>query len=233
MRANQASATDEDIATAERNFNEIETFFTDLIEERRRDPQDDMLSALIAVRDEDDGRLSEDELMSTIFLLFFAGFVTTTNMIGNGLLALSRQPDQMARLWADPALVRPAVEEILRFDTPVPFVVRDVLEPVEIDGVSLEAGAHVVALLGAANHDPERFEDPDRLDIGRPDNTPVTFGWGIHHCLGAPLARLELQLTFAGLRERFSSLEVLETEPARIAGFLRGVKELPVWVTPR
>jgi cytochrome P450 len=115
----------------------------------------------------------------------------------------------------------------------VPFVTRDVLEPIEIEGVTLEKGAHVVAMLGAGNHDPDRFAEADRLDISRPDNTPLTFGWGIHHCLGAPLARLELQMTFAGLRERFSSLEVLDTDPPRVVGFLRGVKELPVRVTSR
>lgn len=233
MLADRPDATEEEIAKAERNFDELEEFFTELIAARRSDPREDLLSALIAVHDEDDGRLTHDELLSTVFLLFFAGFVTTTNVIGNGLLALLRHPAEMARLWADGTLVAPAVEEILRYDSPVPFVVRDVLEPTEVEGVQLERGEHVVALLSAANRDPDHFADPDRFDVGRQGSQPLTFGWGIHHCLGAPLARLEAQVTFARLRERFEAMDLLDQDPARAYSFLRGLRSLSVRVHPR
>jgi cytochrome P450 len=233
MLADRPDATEEEIAKAERNFDELDAFFTDLIAARRAEPQDDLLSALIAVHDEDDGRLAHHELMATVFLLFFAGFVTTTNVIGNGLLALLRHPQELARLWADGSLIVTAVEEILRFDSPVPFVMRDVLEPTEVEGVSLRPGDHVVPLLSAANRDPAHFTDPDRFDVGRAESQPLTFGWGIHHCLGAPLARLEAQVTFARMRERFAGLDLLDDDPPRAYSFLRGVRSLPVRVHPR
>jgi cytochrome P450 len=233
MVADRHDATDEEIAKAERNFDELEEFFTELIAARRAEPQEDMLSSLIAVHDEEDGRLSHDELLSTVFLLFLAGFVTTTNVIGNGLLALLRNPAEMERLWADGSLIAPAVEEIFRYDSPVPFVMRDVLEPTEVEGVPLRKGDHVVALLSAANRDPVHFTDPDRLDVGRREGQPLNFGWGIHHCLGAPLARMEAQVTFARLRERFATIDLLDPDPPRAYSFLRGLRSLPVRVHPR
>jgi len=233
MLADRPDATEEEIARAERNFEELEAFFQELIAARRARPEDDLLSALIVVRDEEDGRLSEDELMSTVFLLFFAGFVTTTNVIGNGLLALLRNPSEMARLWADGALVGSAVEEILRYDSPVPFVVRDVLEPTEVEGVRLEPGDHLAALLSAANRDPGVFTDADRFDVGRAEAQPLTFGWGIHHCLGAPLARMEAHVPFARLRERFAAVELVDDDPPRAYSFLRGVRSLRVRVAAR
>jgi cytochrome P450 len=233
MLADRPDATEEEIAKAEQNFDELDAFFTDLIAARRAEPQDDLLSALIAVHDEDDGRLSHDELMATVFLLFFAGFVTTTNVIGNGLLALLRHPEELARLWADGSLIGSAVEEILRYDSPVPFVMRDVLEPTEVEGVSLRPGDHVVPLLSAANRDPAHFTDPDRFDVGRAESQPLTFGWGIHHCLGAPLARMEAHVTFARMRERFAALDLLDDDPPRAYSFLRGLRSLTVRVHPR
>ena len=233
IAGDRPDAPEEDLDRAERAFDEMEAIFTELIEERRIRPRDDMLSALISVRDEQEGRLSEDELMSTAFLLFLAGFVTTTNLIGNGLLALFRHPGEMERLWADPSLVSPAVEELLRYDSPVQFLSRDVLQPVEIEGQRLEKGANIIPILGAANRDPRRFVDPDRLDLSRPDNHPLSFGWGIHHCLGAPLARAEGQIVFGLLRERFSTLELLDPDPPLDPGFLRGRRSLMVRFTPR
>jgi cytochrome P450 len=225
--------TDDELREVDASFEERDAFFRTLIAHRRSDPQDDMLSALIAVRDGDDGRLSEAELMSTVFLLYFAGFVTTTNLIGNGLLALFRHPAEMARLWADGSLVPSAVEEMLRYDSPVQFVTREVLEAAEVDSVALAPGEAVVVVLGAANRDPERFPEPDRFDVGRSDNQPLSFGAGIHFCLGAPLARLEAQVVFARLRERFTDLEPLVAEPPRATGFLRGLQSLPVRVRTR
>jgi hypothetical protein len=139
----------------------------------------------------------------------------------------------MARLWADGDLVPTAVEEILRYDSPVPFVMRDVLQPTEVEGISLQPGEHVVPLLSAANRDPAHFTDADRFDVGRRESQPLTFGWGIHHCLGAPLARMEAQVTFTRLRERFAGLELLDDEPPRAYSFLRGLTKLPVRVQPR
>jgi cytochrome P450 len=225
--------TDDELLRAAAAFDERDAFFRTLIAERRAHPEDDLLSALIAVRDEDRDRLSEEELVATVSLLYFAGFVTTTNLIGNGLLALLRNPDQMARLWAGPDLVPRAVEELLRYDGPVSFLTRDVLEPVEVESVILSPGDTVVAMIGAANRDPERFEDPDRLDVGRASTHPLSFGGGIHFCLGAPLARLEGQVVFARMRERIAGLELLVDEPPRARGFLRGVEALPVLVRPR
>jgi cytochrome P450 len=225
--------TDDELRDADTSFEERDAFFRALIAQRRSVPRDDMLSALVAVRDGGDGRLSEAELMATVFLLYFAGFVTTTNLIGNGLLALLQHPGEMARLWADGDLVPSAVEEMLRYDSPVQFVTREVLETVEVDSVTLAPGEAVVAILGAANRDPERFPEPDRFDVGRTDNHPLSFGAGIHFCLGAPLARLEAQVVFTRMRERFTDVESLVAEPSRAPGFLRGLQSLPVRVRTR
>ena len=228
----RAAATEEELKETEQIFTEIEDFFKVLIKERRANPEDDLMSALIAVRDEDDGRLSDQELRDTVVLLYFAGFITTSSLIGNGLLALGNHPAQMADLWADESLVVPAIEEFLRYDPPVDNLLRDVLEPTEIAGVPLDVGEHVFFCIGAANHDPARFTEPDVLDLRRPDNASLSFGWGIHHCLGAPLARLEAQVTFAQLRERFAPIEVLDLDPDRIAGIVRRPKTLPVRIKP-
>jgi cytochrome P450 len=214
-------------------LDEMERYFTDLIAQRRAHPRDDLLSALIAVRDDEDGKLSEEELRGLVFLLFLAGFVTTTNLIGNGLLALLRHPDQMRRLWADGSLVGSAVEEMLRYDSPVPALRRDPLVPVEIEGESLAVGETLMLLVGAANRDPRRFPDPDLFDVGREDNHHLSFGSGIHHCLGAPLARLEGQVVFGRLRERFAGFDLLDPEPPLAEGFLRGRASLMVAAHPR
>jgi cytochrome P450 len=225
--------TEEELQKADAAFERRRAFFRGLFEDRQRAPRDDMLSALVAVRDEQDGRLSEEELMGMVVLLYFAGFVTTTNLIGNGLLALLRNPAEMERLWSDASLVPSAVEEMLRYDSPVQFVTRDVLEPAEVDGAALEPGTTVVAVIGAANRDSEQFADPDRFDVGRPDNRPLSFGAGIHFCLGAPLARLEAQVVFGRMREVFKEIELREDDPPLAPGFLRGRRELLVEVRPR
>jgi hypothetical protein len=210
---------------------DLQAYFDDLIATRRARPQDDLLSALVARHEA--GELTYDELSGTVGLVFLAGFLTTTNLIGNGLLALFRNPDQLARLQADPALVTPAVEEILRYDTPVQFVHRRVVDEIEIGGQRLRPGDIVFACLAAANRDPSRFPDPDRFDIARADNLHLAFAWGLHFCLGARLARMEGQLVFAGLRERFAGLE-LAGEPVRRPGLaIRALDSLPVRVTNR
>jgi cytochrome P450 len=233
LRFDGREPTEEELRRADAALEERRAFFRGLLNDRRRTPRDDMLSALVAVRDEEDGRLSEEELMAMVVLLYFAGFVTTTNLIGNGLLALLRHPAEMARLWSDAGLVPSAVEEMLRYDSPVQFVTRDVLEPAEVDGAVLEPGTTAVAIIGAANRDPERFSHPDRLDVGRPDNHPLSFGAGIHFCLGAPLARLEAQVVFGRIRERFTEIELRDDDPPLAQGFLRGRQRLLVEVRPR
>jgi cytochrome P450 len=218
----------EELDRAEASLKEMEGYFTGLIEKRRARPRDDLLSALIAVRDEEEGALSEDDLLGLAFLLFLAGFVTTTNLIGNGLLALLRHPDEMRRLWSDGGLAVSAVEEMLRYDPPVQLLRREALVPMEIEDASLAAGESLILMVGAANRDPRRFLEPDRFDVGRADNHHLSFGSGIHHCLGAPLARLEGQVVFARLRERFARLELLDPEPPLDRGFFRGRTSLVI-----
>lgn len=206
----------------------LETYFLDLIARRRARPSEDLLGSLVG------GPLSDEELLATAILLFIAGFITTTNLIGNGLLALLSHPDEMGRLGQDRGLLPLAVDEMIRYDGPVQVVARTVFEPLEILGRTLDAGDRVVAVLGAANRDPDRFEDPDRFDVRRAGNGPLGFGWGVHRCLGAPLARLEAEMVFGSLLERFSSIELLDANPPRRPGLMiRGLAALPVRVTPR
>jgi cytochrome P450 len=231
ISSDQPNPTPEQTKKVEQAGDELEAYFHDLIATRRARPQDDLLSVLVARHEA--GELSYDELRATVTLVFIAGFLTTTNLIGNGLLAFFRHPDQLDRLLAGPELVAPAVEEILRYDTPVQFVHRQVVEDLEIGDQRLAAGDIVFTILAAANRDPARFSNPDRFDIGRRDNLHLAFAWGLHFCLGARLARMEGQLVFAGLRERFSGLE-LTGEPVRRAGLaIRALDSLPVRFTPR
>ena len=221
----------EELAEVERAGDELEAYFVELIARRRKEPDDDLLSYFIAQAD--DGLLDEDELFATVTLLFFAGFLTTTNLIGNGLMALFDHPDEMARLWARPGRAASAVEEIVRFDPPIQFVHRNVLEDFDLDGHRLTEGDVVMVLLAAANRDPARFHDPDRFDLERPENLHLAFAWGLHFCLGARLARMEGQLVLAGLVERFARVEPAG-EPVRNPGLaIRGFESLPIRVTPR
>src|SRR5262245_15419347 len=177
-----------------------------LIGERRAHPTDDLLSHLIHVEEAGD-KLTPDELGATITQLFAAGFETTTNLIGNGLLALLDHPDQMARLRVDRSLLGRAVEEMLRWDAPVQIDSREPLVDLDIHGIPLRRGETVVTLLGAANRDPRTFPDPDRFDVGREGAAPLSFGSGIHYCVGAALARAEGQVVFDRLLSRFPLIE--------------------------
>jgi cytochrome P450 len=208
-------------------FMSLVNYLNGIFEERRAHPRDDLLSGLLAAEEEGD-RLSEEELRSTVVLLFVAGHETTTNLIGNGVTALLRQRDQWERLVADPSLASGAVEECLRFDGPVHLTGRTATVDCEVDGVAIEAGQGLVTLLAAANRDPERFPDPDRLDITRPDNHHLTFSHGIHYCLGAALARLEGQEVFKALTQRFPALELAEEPVHREHFVLRGYKAVQV-----
>jgi cytochrome P450 len=203
-------------------------YFAGLVAERRRHPADDLLSGLVTARDEGDA-LGDDEVIGTAILLFAAGFETTTNLIGNGLMALLSQPDQLERWRADPSLGRSAVEELLRWDSPVQLNGRTALVRAEVAGQVLEPGDFVTVLAAGANHDPSHFADPDVLDVGRADNVPLSFGSGIHHCLGAALARVEGEVVFNSLLGRFRTIELTGDEPVRKPTLvLRGLATLPV-----
>jgi len=230
---------DEELVLAFEAQAELEEYFKNLVAVRRREPLDDLLSELIAVEEGSD-KLSEMELISTAILLFGAGFETTTNLIGNGLLALLQHPDELAQLRADlaseaagteteGAAMRSAVEELLRYDSPVQFDGRHVFEPIDLGGVPVPVGAEVITVLGAANRDPAHFSDPDRLDLHRDEGPPMSFAGGIHFCLGAALARAEGQVVFEGLLSRFSEIELATDTPMfRNRITLRGLTELPV-----
>ncbi|MEV4678213.1 cytochrome P450 [Actinomadura sp. NPDC049382] len=209
-------------------------YLTEVIAERRARPEDDLVSALITARD-GDAALTEPELLAGIALLLIAGHETTVNLIGNGVLALLREPDQMALLRAEPELLPAAVEELLRYDGPVERASQRIaLEDMEIAGTFVPKGAWVHVSLGAADRDPAVFDDPDRLDVTRAPKRHVAFGHGLHFCLGAPLARLEGQIAIGGLLDRFPGL-ALAVPPAdlrhhRTGSIVRGLVALPVRV---
>jgi cytochrome P450 len=203
-------------------------YFRALVPVRRARPQPDLLSGLLAAEEQGD-KLTEPEVIAMCLLLFIAGHETTVNLIGNGALALLRHPDQLARLRADPALIPNAIEELLRYDSPVQRTARITTTDVEIDGRPIAKGAMVVTALGAANRDPAQFPDPDRLDVTRRDVRHISFGYGIHFCLGAPLARVEGQIALGTLLRRAPGLGLAEPSPEwRESSVLRGLKRLRV-----
>ncbi|MFI5912763.1 cytochrome P450 [Dactylosporangium sp. NPDC051541] len=216
--------TPEVLARADPAAARLREYLAGLLAERRQEPQDDLLSALAQAQAADD-RLTDDEVLSNAALLFAAGFETTTNLLANGLVALLERPGALAAAAAGP---ESAVEELLRFDSPVQIVSRVVTEDIEIAGRTVEAGERVVAYLGAGNRDPERFDAPDELRLDREHNAPLSFGGGIHYCLGAPLARLEAQIAFPALAARFPDLALAGPPQRRDSLSLKGVTALPV-----
>jgi cytochrome P450 len=201
-----------------------------LVAHKRQNPDDGLLSALIQA-EEDNDKLSNDELLGMIVLLVVAGHETTVNLIANGTLALLEHPDQLERLRSEPALASTAVEELLRFYTPVEIATeRYALEPLELHGVTVPRGAMVCLGLGSANRDPEVFDRPEALDLGRPKNRHLAFGNGRHFCLGAPLARLEGTIALRKLLQHASGLRLATGGPVRWKGGLnlRGLEELRV-----
>jgi cytochrome P450 len=214
-------------ADAVRASIEFSDYLRALARERAQDPGDDLISELALVVDEGE-RLTEDELIGTCVLLLNAGHEATVNSTLLGWWSLFRAPDQLARLRADHSLIPTAVEELLRFDTPLQLFERWVLEPFELHGVEIPRGAELGLVFGSANRDPEVFDDADRLDVGRSPNPHLTFGAGIHFCLGAPLGRIELQTSFRTLLERFPAMELVEEPRWRPNYVVRGLAGLRV-----
>jgi cytochrome P450 len=217
----QAIRSDEAVAA-------LTAYISEVVEERRRAPGEDLLSRLIEAEDSG-GHLTKAELVSTVALLFGAGHETTRNLIGNGMLALLTHPDQLRRLREDPGLMRNAVEELLRYDSPVQLVGRVPKADAAVGGQEIPAGQPLALVVGAGNRDPEAFADPDALDLGRPDLKMLSFGGGIHFCLGAMLARTEASLAIGTLLERAPEMEpASETFDWRPHITLRGLSSLTV-----
>jgi cytochrome P450 len=222
--------TPEEIAQANMSNAMAKMYFEQLFELRRRNPGDDLTTQLVQAEEAGD-KLSNEELTANIILLFGAGHETTVNLIGNGLLALYRNPDQLALLKANPSLIGNAIEEFLRYDSSVQLTGRVTLEDIEdLGGKRIPTGESVLCLLGSANRDPAVYPDqPDRLDVTRPNIRPLSFGGGIHHCLGAQLARIEAEIAIATLLRRLPELRLDDAENPewRPTFVLRGLKRLP------
>jgi cytochrome P450 len=225
------STDPKDLALLPETLQWLTRYFDDLVASKRAEPGDDLLSELVTLSDNGD-RLDDDELRSTTGLLLVAGFATTSGLISNGLLALLTRPEQLAALRADPALIPNAVEEMLRYDTPATaslphFATTDLT----LAGADIRRGDAVIVCLGAANRDPRRFDDPDTFDIHRADTGHISFGYGIHYCLGAQLARMEAQIAFTVLFERCRDIALavpFEELTWQVTPHSRGLVRFPV-----
>jgi pimeloyl-[acyl-carrier protein] synthase len=206
----------------------LSAYFRDAIAEQRRDPRDGLLGALLAAEVDGD-RLTDDEIAANCIVTMVGGLETTTNLIGNGMLTLLRNPQEMHRLRNEPTVMPAAVEELLRYESPSQHTARIALDDVVLGGKHIRKGQTVIVVMAAANRDPDRFPDPDRLDFDRPDNRHLAFGWAAHFCFGAPLARLEAAISFTSLLRRFPDLR-LTGEPLawRENLGLRGLVSLPL-----
>jgi len=223
-----AFAPAEVLDRAQKSSLALADYFREQIELRRNGPRDDLLSSLIAAEEQGD-LLSQDELIATCILLLVAGNETTTNLIGNGMLALLENPQQLRALRDDLSLIPTAVDEMLRYDGPAQMTSRIVAEDLEFQGKRMEPGQVVLAILGAANHDPEQFDDPDSFVITRFAKRNLAFGQGIHYCIGAPLAMAETQIAFEALLRHFPNPKAAFETPEWGQSFvLRGLKTLPM-----
>ena len=211
-----------------RSVEEMTAYFRSAIREQREHPRDGLIHALMTAEVEG-SRLTEEEVIANVIVTMVGGQETTTNLIGNGVLSLLRNPDQLQKLRQDSSLIPSAVEELLRYESPSQHTARLARTDVEMGGKQIRQRQAVIAVMGAANRDPERFPDPDRLDITRQDNRHVAFGWAAHFCFGAPLARLEGQIAFETILRRLPNL-ALEPQPLvwRHNLGLRGLAALPV-----
>ncbi|MGW7665086.1 cytochrome P450 [Streptomyces sp. NPDC054756] len=225
----ELNPSEETAAKAVRASVEFSDYLRELIAARRKEPGDDLISGLIAAHDEDD-RLTEQEMISTAVLLLNAGHEATVNSTVNGWWALFRNPAQLAALRADHSLIPSAIEELMRYDTPLQLFERWVLDDIEIDGTTIPRGAEIAMLFGSANHDPAVFTDPERLDLTRTENPHISFSAGIHYCIGAPLARIELAASMTALLEQAPTLRPA-VDPERKPNFvIRGLEGLRVEV---
>ncbi len=225
----ELNPSEETAARAVRASAEFSDYLRELIAARRKEPGDDLISGLIEAHDEGD-RLTEQEMISTAVLLLNAGHEATVNSTVNGWYALFRNEAQLAALRADHTLVPSAVEELMRYDTPLQLFERWVLDEIEIAGTTIPRGAEIALLFGSANHDPAVFTAADRLDLTRTDNPHISFSAGIHYCIGAPLARIELAASMTALLEKAPALRLVE-EPQRKPNFvIRGLEGLSVAV---
>jgi cytochrome P450 len=208
---------------------EMVSYFMETIEQRRRAPGDDLISALLEAEIGGE-RLTLAELLGFCALLLVAGNETTTNLLGNALLCLAERPEVWARLRGSPALLPQAIEEVLRYRSPVQVMFREAPSDVVLGGQTIPQGAHVAAWIGSANHDESQFHDPERFDIERQPNRHLGFGYGIHYCLGAPLARLEARIALAAMLERFEEIHRISDAPleALPSLLLYGVRSLPL-----
>jgi cytochrome P450 len=226
VSAGSAIASGQGSDRVEASFDDLRDYLQAIVAARRLEPRDDLISGLVAAQEDRDA-LSDTELVATAILLLLAGHETTTNLIGNGTLALLNHPGELARLRAEPELLKSAIEEMLRFDSPVQATARAASEDVEYGGVPIAKGAIVVCGIGAANRDPAVFPEPDRFDVARRDNHHLSFGFGAHFCLGAPLARLEGEIAFKALLERFPKLRLVDEKVEyRPNPILRGLRRL-------
>ncbi|MDO3704232.1 cytochrome P450 [Micromonospora sp. C28SCA-DRY-2] len=222
--------TPAELAVADQGARELSAYFTELVAARRRAPADDLTTALVQAHDADGARLSGDELLANLVVLLVAGFETTTNLLGNGLVVLLRHPRHADALRARPDLAPDYVEEMLRHDSPVQLTSRLGTAPATVGGVELPAGSWALLLLGAANRDPRRYPEPTRFDPGRAQQQPLSFGAGPHYCLGAGLARLEARVAFPLLLRRLPGLALAGEPRHRTRLTLRGYDTLPVRV---
>jgi cytochrome P450 len=222
-------ATPDVLRISKRALFEFRDYLRTLFAQRRAEPRDDLISALVHAEEQGD-RLSEEELLATCVTLLVAGHETTTNLITNGLFALLNHPGQLAALRANPAMMAPAIEECLRYDTSLQRNRRIVADDFEFGGQLMRKGQFVMQVIGAANRDPEVFAEPDRFDITRSPNPHIAFGRGIHFCLGAPLARIEAPIAIHALIQRFPNLRLATDRPEwrREYGALRSLRALPV-----
>jgi cytochrome P450 len=224
------AVSDAQRAAAEQASSEFVAYLRELVALRRKSPGDDLISSLIAETDAEGARLTEDELITTCTLLLNAGHEATVNVVGNGVTALLGHPEQLAALRADDALVPSAVEELIRYDSPLQLFERTALSDTTVGDVVVERGHKIAALLGAANRDPAVFVEPDRFDFTRADNPHLGFGAGIHFCVGAPLARVELQTSLRTLLRRFPRLSLHAAPQRRPEFVIRGVQSLPITI---
>jgi pimeloyl-[acyl-carrier protein] synthase len=216
-----------------RSLSELKAYVYGKLEEQRTTPRDGLMHALI-VAEVDGGRLTDEEIVANTIVTMIGGQETTTNLIANGLLSLLRNPDQMVRLRAHPEILDSAIEELLRYEAPIQHTARIAPTDMQLGGKAIKKGAAVTAVMAAANRDPARFLEPDRLDLTRHDNRHLAFGWAAHFCFGAPLARMEAQIAFRMLLDRLDNIQLVSNSLTwRGNTGLRGLTALPITFTPR